>query len=122
MSLLVTSRERAPGVYLVILEGRLDAYSSRVCEEQIVPLLAAARDIIFDLTNLAYANSRGLSVIFRIRKELQEKQGLVLLACLQDRVAKIIAMTKVLPAESVFATVAEAEQHLARARAPGCGT
>lgn len=80
-------------IYLVKLEGRLDASFSSELEDEIDRLFEKTKRIIMDFSEVTYLSSSGLRVLLSVKKETENKGGLVLLN-LVDIVKRIIEVAE----------------------------
>jgi len=80
-------------IYLVKVEGRLDAGFSSQLEDEMDRLLEKTKKIIMDFAEVTYLSSSGLRVLLSLRKETEIKGGLVLINLI-DIVKKIIEVAE----------------------------
>jgi len=80
-------------IYLVKVEGRLDASSSSQLEDEIDRLLEKTKKIILDFSDVSYLSSSGLRVLLSIKKQTEGQGGLVLMNLI-DIVKKIIEIAE----------------------------
>ena len=111
MGLRVDLKEKEKGVFLVLLSGSIDTQTYSLLEEKVNPFLKQAKAIIFDMKDVSYISSMGLSAIFRIKKILEDSSGTIAIINLQPQVKKVLEIIKVLP-EYYFSTMQEAEKYL----------
>jgi anti-anti-sigma factor len=107
----------------VELEGSLDTATAPELEQRLAPVLKrSVREIVFDLSRLAFISSAGLRVFSMVRKQLKEQGGLVSFVHMQPQIEEVFAIMKALPGMAVFKDVAEFDAYLAaRQRAHGRG-
>ena len=105
----------------VALTGSLDTATAPELEQRLAPVLQrSVREIVFDLTGLAFISSAGLRVFSMVRKQLKERGGLVSFVHMQPQIEEVFAIIKALPGMAVFKDVAEFDAYLAaRQRAHG---
>ncbi len=111
MGLRIELKEKEEGVFLILPSGSIDTQTYSLLEEKVNPLLEQAKAIIFDMKEVSYISSMGLSAIFRIKKALEDKSGTIAIINLQPQVKKVFEIIKVLP-EYYFSTMQEAEKYL----------
>lgn len=111
MSLEVKIQEREPGVFLIELAGEVNTDTSPDLEKRVHPLLAQAKAFIFELKDLAYISSMGLSAVFKIKQAIEEKKGTLVLVHPQPQVQKVFDVVKVFP-EAMMASLEEADEYL----------
>ena len=81
-------------IYLVKIDGRLDANSCYQLEDKIDKLLELkTKSIILDFSDVTYLSSSGLRVLLSINKQTEGKGGLVLVN-LRDNVKKLIEVAE----------------------------
>ena len=80
-------------IYLVRVEGRLDASFSSQLEDKTDELLDKTKRIIMDFSEVTYLSSSGLRVLLSIKKETEKQGGLVLIHLI-DAVKKIIEVAE----------------------------
>ncbi len=99
---------RKGDIYLVKIEGRLDANSSLQLEDEIDRLLEQkTKSIILDFSDVTYLSSSGLRVLLSIHKETEGSGGLILVNP-QDVAKKIIEVAEVDDLLTQAGTVEEA--------------
>jgi anti-anti-sigma factor len=77
------------GILNVAIEGRLDAATAPVAEEEIKKMLEGEENrLLFDLSDLEYLSSGGLRVILSAAKEIRRRDGKVALAALKQEALK----------------------------------
>jgi len=82
------------GIHLIKVEGRLDANFSSQLEDRIDQLIAEkTRKIILDFSDVTYLSSSGLRVLLSLKKETENRGGLVLIH-LRDIVKKVIQIAE----------------------------
>ena len=82
--------EEKDGVVCVRITGRLDADSAAQAETTLKGLLKAGKTrLVFDLGQMDYISSAGLRVILMTVKELQNRNGKVVLSALTPYVREI---------------------------------
>ena len=70
--------------------------------------------IIFDLKELNYISSSGVSVILMARKVMKSNQGEVLLVNMQPQIEKVFEIIKALPDQRIFKDIEELDSYLDR--------
>jgi anti-sigma B factor antagonist len=111
MSLNVKVQEREPGVFLVELVGEINTETSAEMEKRVRPFLAQAKAFIFELKDLSYISSMGLSAVFRLKQAIEELKGTLVLVHPQPQVQKVFDVVKVFP-EAMMASLEEADEYL----------
>ena len=113
MSLKIAVSQKAPGYHVLALDGRLDTETHGQLEAALDKLPAAsARGIRLDLAKLSYISSMGLRVVMKLMKELRGRSAVFQTINLQPQIKKVFDIAHALPAETVFASVEEADAYL----------
>jgi anti-anti-sigma factor len=82
------------GTALVSPKGRIDATTSPQLARLLRgPIEAAQRFVLVDLSQVTYVSSSGLRVLLIAAKELHQRQGNLVLCCLQPGVSRVLRMT-----------------------------
>ncbi|MBW2121970.1 MAG: STAS domain-containing protein [Deltaproteobacteria bacterium] len=80
-------------IYLVKVEGRLDAGFASQLEDELDRLLEKTKRIIIDFSEVTYLSSSGLRVLLSVKKETDKQGGLVLVNMV-DVVKRIIQVAE----------------------------
>ncbi len=113
MSLKITTSQKTTGYHELALDGRLDTETHAQLEAALKNLpVTGARGVRLDLTNLAYISSMGLRVVMKLMKDLRAQKAVFQMVNVQPQIKKVFEIAAALPAESVFASVAEADAYL----------
>ncbi len=65
------------GVLTVEMEGRLDTGTAPQAEKELEADVAAAEQLVIDMSALQYVSSAGLRLILKLHKTMKEKGGMV---------------------------------------------
>ncbi|MBW1895055.1 MAG: STAS domain-containing protein [Deltaproteobacteria bacterium] len=113
MTLTITSKVKAAGIYLITPTGSLDSNTYSILEGRVDMILKdKPKMIAFDMQNLEYISSMGVRVIAKVQKELKKNQGQVTLLHLQPQIKKVFDIIKALPSDKIFASLAELDAYL----------
>ena len=86
--------KKEKGATIVMLEGRLDAVSSRELNERLADLFeGGARTVILNLAGVDYISSAGLRSILTAAKKMKSRNGHIILTCVQDMVMGVLKMS-----------------------------
>ena len=77
----------------IVLEGLLDTQSSPQLEEVITKNIGAADEVNFDFAKLEYLTSSGLRVLLTAQQEMEDKDGTMTLANVNDEIMEVFDMT-----------------------------
>jgi anti-sigma B factor antagonist len=114
MPLTVNVQEKQKGVYTVRPEGSIDANTHTILGSKVDELVEKSpRLIIFDMKDVNFVSSAGISVILVAEKLLKVVGGGALMIHLQPQVKKVFDIVQVLPREQIFASVEEMDKYLA---------
>lgn len=97
-------REERTGKAVVFsLSGRLDSATSPTVEEKILNSIeGGAQDVILDFASVDYISSAGIRVLVHCHKELEKKQGHILLAAVPKPIENVLYITGFLPYFKVY--------------------
>lgn len=113
MALRVMSDEKTAGVYVVSPVGSLDTNTYSTLQQEVESLLQESPQvIIFDLKELNYISSSGVSVILMARKVMKSNEGEVLLVNMQPQIEKVFEIIKALPDQRIFNNIEELDRYL----------
>lgn len=97
---IIKSRKEKDAIILAV-KGRLDSVAAQEFGNQIDDLINQGETrIIFDLSELDYISSAGLRSILVIAKELEERNGKIVLSAVKPSVMKVFeisGLTAILP-------------------------
>jgi anti-anti-sigma factor len=107
----VTLKEE--GTYVVRPVGQIDSVTYEQFEKDVTPVInSAAKAIILDMAGVDYITSRGLAVIFKIRKNVEAVSGSFIMLNLQPQVQTVFDIINALPDMNVFESMEEADNYL----------
>lgn len=113
MALEVTVAERPGGVYMLSPSGSLDSNTHLILEKELEKVLSKSPNtVIFDLEDLKYISSIGLRIIFKIKKTMKQKGGMMVMTNLQPQVKEVFQIVSALPKEAVFESMEELDDYL----------
>lgn len=82
------------GKLTATLEGRLDTLSAVQFETDLQPLMDNAdKEIFLDCANLEYISSSGLRCFLRLRKEVNDKGGKLVIGHINDELRNVFTIT-----------------------------
>jgi len=111
MSLEVRIEEREPGVYVVTPVGEVNTDTYGELEKNVNAITPKAKAVIFELKDMTYISSMGLSVFFRVKTTLGDQGAKFLWVHPQPQVQKVFDVMKVLP-DAMVASLEEADEYL----------
>jgi anti-sigma B factor antagonist len=89
------------GVHVVELSGELDANTSPVAQQQILPLATEGARILLDMAGVSFMSSAGLRLLLSMYRQVAAQKGSVALTALSEDLKDTMSMTGFL---SFFAT------------------
>jgi anti-sigma B factor antagonist len=102
-----------PGATIVRIAGTLEDDTVKVAKAKIEPLVQAApKVVVFDLGELTFLSSVGISLLLDARQRLQKSGASVFLTNLQPQISKVMDIVNAIPKTSVFADLAEMDEYL----------
>ena len=108
MSLTVNTEQRGE-VVVVSVAGELDMATAPQLQDQIVDLLEKGRNqLVFDLAEVSFCDSTGLSVFVRAENSVDETGGAVRLASPQRGVRRILEVSGLVEVLPTYETVDDA--------------
>ena len=96
------------GHLVVTLRGELDAVDAADAETALAAATAGNPRVVVDLAGLEFIDCCGLGVLIRVRAQVRQAGGDLLLAAPGQQVRRILALTRMTGVFSVHASVDEA--------------
>ncbi len=95
------------------VRGVMDYVSRLELSGQLTQVIERAeRGVVLDLADAPFCDSAGLNVLLGARREAERAAVVLVLACVPDKLHRVLEMTGADQVLRVFATVAEAEAAL----------
>jgi anti-sigma B factor antagonist len=116
---LVPAEGDSPGVARLI--GELDLGSVEPVENVLMSVADQPRDLVLDLSGLAFCDCTGLSMIIRLSRRCAANGRRLRLAAPQEIVRMVLVVTRLVDAVPVHATVAGAVRGDEAERIRSCG-
>lgn len=79
-------------VIILKLDGLIDTYNSPDLQKEVLNIISSYTKIIFDCTKLTYVSSTGVGTFMVFLKSIKEKNGIIVLANLQQKVLEIFQL------------------------------
>lgn len=112
MQVQVMSNKDKEGFFTVVPFGSIDSDTHGDFRDKLAPLLVkSTKGILVDLQNIDYISSAGLGVLFSVKKYLTENKASFLFCNLKPQIKKLFDVVKVLPKDSIFTSVDEADKY-----------
>jgi anti-sigma B factor antagonist len=99
-------------VHVAELSGELDANTSPVAQQAILPLAVDGARIVLDMTNVSFMSSAGLRLLLSTYRQVAAQNGVVALAGLSEDLQDTMSMTGFLSFFSLHDTTVAAIQAL----------
>ncbi len=87
------SAETLATATLVTLSGELDGKTAPQAQAQIVPLCQPGRNLLLDMSAVAYMSSAGLRLLLLLHRQLSSVQGQMVLVGLSEELQDTMAAT-----------------------------
>jgi len=104
------------GHAVVALRGELDLADAAAVAAALTAVAAREPGIIVDLAGLEFIDSSGVAALARGRRQAWQAGGDLILAAPQQKVMRVLAITRLADAFCVYATVEEAASQAGRFR------
>jgi len=101
------STRSCEGRVVVALRGELDLADAAAVAAALAAVAAREPQIIVDLEGLEFIDSSGVAALARGRRQAWQAGGDLVLAAPQQKVMRVLAITRLTDAFSVYATVEE---------------
>jgi len=95
------------GVNVVALVGELDASTSVVAREHIMPLATAGAQILIDMSGVSFMSSAGLRLLLGVSRQVTAEKGQVALAGLSENLLETMSAVGFLTFFTVHPSAAE---------------
>ncbi len=110
--MLKISELSVDGIFILILEGKLDSITSELLEKKLESLLAhGEKTFLIDFEKLEYISSFGLRIVIGIAKKVKAAGNNFYLASMNESVREIFEVTGLLSVFDTFENVSEAVNH-----------
>ena len=94
----------AVGVHVVELSGELDANTSPVAQQHILPLATPGSRILLDMSGVSFMSSAGLRLILSMYRQVTAQNGTIALAGLSEDLKDTMSMTGFLSFFTIYDT------------------
>jgi anti-anti-sigma factor len=90
MDFILETEEKKP-YYLLKIKGKFSIINAdEVLKKGLQAITAGYKQLVFDLSETTFIDSKGIGVLTSLHKQLLEKGGAVLLASLPDRISRLL--------------------------------
>lgn len=113
MPLKVTVKQKSEGMYLVCPQGSIDATTHTILGAEVDAILAKSSNLlIFDMKDVSYVSSAGVSVVLVAEKTMNSRGGKTLMVNVQPQIRKVFDIVQALPSQRIFTSVEEMDIYL----------
>ena len=114
MKLQADTAKRGEGEYIIYLVGSLDSETYEDFEKRALESLPQKLiTVILDLRLLDYISSMGVRALFNVQREIEARQGLLMVVNVPEPIQEVFRIIKMLPTVPIFANVEEADRYFA---------
>ena len=112
-NLKVYCREKSAGVFIIQPIGSINTFTYLILQNEVEQIFESKLEIIeFDMKDVNYINSKGLSVILKVHQTMKSRGGRVVLTNLQPHIKKVFEIINALPKQRIFANRHELDNYL----------
>ena len=114
MPLRVDISDKQNGTYIISPVGSIDSFTADALDKKVSPILSKSpKAIMLNMAGVEYISSRGISVVFKIKKLIEASGGSFIMTALRPQIKKVFDIMNALPSMNVFASEEEADSYLA---------
>ncbi|HNQ51052.1 MAG: STAS domain-containing protein [Candidatus Omnitrophica bacterium] len=111
MALDVSIIEKESGVFVAAPKGEINTETYQLFEERLKDIVPKAKAVVFEMGQVSYISSMGLSALFRVKLAVEERAGTIALVNMQPQVKQVFDTMKILSPQ-MFASLTEADEYL----------
>jgi anti-sigma B factor antagonist len=111
MGLEINITEKDNNVFVVTPKGEINTETYQLLQDSLKNTVPKAKALIFEMGQVSYVSSMGLSAIFRIKIAVEERSGMIALVNMQQQVQLVFDTMKILSPQ-IFASLQEADEYL----------
>lgn len=105
--------EKREGFFVIQPVGSINTITSQILQNEVKQIFKSKPEIIlFDMKQVSYINSNGLSVILKVHQAMKSRGGRVILINFQPHIKKVFDIINALPKERIFADQHELDDYL----------
>ena len=113
MPLTVSVEEKGKGLFTLRPQGSIDAITYSILESKIDEIIQKSpRLIIFDMKDVSYISSAGITVFLLAETQLNQTGGGAFMVHLQPQIKKVFDIVQALPSERIFSSIEEMDNYL----------
>jgi anti-anti-sigma factor len=111
MALEINITEKDNNVFVVTPAGEINTETYQSLQDRLKDYVSKAKALIFEMGQVSYISSMGLSAIFRIKIAMEQHSGMIALVNMQQQVQLVFDTMKILSPQ-IFASLEEADEYL----------
>jgi anti-sigma B factor antagonist len=111
MGLDIAVAEKDNNVFVVTPKGEINTETYQILQDRVKDYIPKAKALIFEMGQVSYISSMGLSSIFRIKIAMEEHSGMIALVNMQQQVQLVFDTMQILSPQ-IFASLEEADEYL----------
>jgi len=111
MGLDITITEKENNVFVVNPMGEINTDTYQILQDKLKDYASRAKALIFEMGQVSYVSSMGLSAIFRIKIAMEQHSGMIALVNMQQQVQLVFDTMQILSPQ-IFASLEEADEYL----------
>lgn len=111
MALDISIAEKEPGIFVATPKGEINTETYQLFEERLKDIVPKAKAVVFEMGQVSYISSMGLSALFRVKLAVEEHAGTIALVNMQPQVKRVFDTMKILSPQ-IFASLTEADEYL----------
>ena len=113
MPLKVIVAPKDQETYIISPEGSIDSGTHTILGSEVDAVLkTSAKFVIFDMKDVNFVSSAGVSVVLMAEKSLKARGGHALMVNAQPQIKKVFAIVHALPNQQIFTSVQEMDAYL----------
>lgn len=113
MPLKVSVVRKDEGTYIISPQGSIDSNTHTILGSEVDAVLEKSPQfIVFDMKDVSFVSSAGVSVVLMAEKALKAKGGTAVMVHPQPQIKKVFDIVKALPAQQIFKSVQEMDAYL----------
>lgn len=113
MPLKVRVEEKNNGMFTLYPEGSIDAGTYSILGAEVDAILEKSpKLIVFDMKDVSYVSSAGISIVLLAEQSLKLHGGYALMVHLQPQIKKVFDIVKALPSQQIFSSIEEMDAYL----------
>lgn len=101
------------GVFTVLPAGNIDSDTYMILEENVDTILnPPPKTLIFDMKDVKYISSMGITVILAVKEKVTKGGGNLVMIDLQPQIRKVFDIIRAIPSNNIFSSREELDSYL----------